>query len=231
MKIVSPRPFPRAAFTLVEMLVVITIIIVLAGLLFPAFGAVQERAKKVQAANDEQAIINAVKNYSTEYGKLPLTNTQAQASQTANSDTVYSNPGSNTDHYNEQLVTVLRGQPHGTDGKYVNGGSTYPYNARQVAFIEARSAKDANAPKNGLSTRAGEENRWYDAWGTPYCVWLDANYDNTINSFLDVYTGDASNPLPQAPVAVASFGKDLTPGDKAKGTKKYNGSDDVVSWR
>ena len=222
---------PRAAFTLVELLVVISIIVILAGLLFPVMSSVQERAKKLQATNDEQGIVNAVKSYYTEYGRLPVTDVQAAA----NSDAVYSNPGGSA-LYNDQLLNILLGKMHDSSGKYLasspsSPASPFPYNTRQVVFLEAKLAKDANSPKNGLSTKGGEENRWYDPWGKAYCVWLDANYDNVINDVFGVYVTDVNNPLPPVQVAVASFGKDLTPGDRAKGDKKYRGSDDVVSWR
>jgi prepilin-type N-terminal cleavage/methylation domain-containing protein len=60
------------AFTLIELLVVIAIIAILIGLLFPAFSAVQNQAKKTQAKNDLTQIVNAVNAYYTEYGKYPL---------------------------------------------------------------------------------------------------------------------------------------------------------------
>ena len=48
------------AFTLIELLVVIAIIAILVGLLFPAFKAVQNQARKTQAKNDLTQIVNAV---------------------------------------------------------------------------------------------------------------------------------------------------------------------------
>jgi len=62
----------RSAFTLIELLVVIAIIAILIGLLFPAFSAVQNQAKRTQAKNDLTQIVNAVNAYYTEYGKYPL---------------------------------------------------------------------------------------------------------------------------------------------------------------
>src|SRR5258707_4370182 len=66
------RPHHTNAFTLIELLVVIAIIAILIGLLFPAFSAVQNQAKRTQAKNDLTQIVNAVNAYYTEYGKYPL---------------------------------------------------------------------------------------------------------------------------------------------------------------
>ncbi len=63
---------PQRAFTLIELLVVIAIIAILIGLLFPAFRAVQDQAKRTQAKNDLTQIVNAVNAFYTEYGKYPL---------------------------------------------------------------------------------------------------------------------------------------------------------------
>src|SRR5206468_8182988 len=54
-----------------SLLVVITIIAILIGLLFPAFSAVQDQAKRTQAKNDLTQIVTAVNAFYTEYGKYP----------------------------------------------------------------------------------------------------------------------------------------------------------------
>src|SRR5205814_6419295 len=66
------RSHQARAFTLIELLVVIAIIAILIGLLFPAFRAVQDQAKRTQAKNDLTQIVTAVNAYYTEYGKYPL---------------------------------------------------------------------------------------------------------------------------------------------------------------
>lgn len=228
MKLKSSSPH---AFTLIEMLVVIGIIVILAGLLFPTFGAVKNSALKTQAANEEQQIITATKAYFTDYGKYPLTTPQSNAS----GDTVYSNPDKPI-YFNEQIITILRGLPHGDDGKpAASGTTTYPYNPRQTVYLEIKDAKDKTAPKGGISPKGStNEGRYMDPWGTPYVIFVDGNYDNQLNSYFDVYLENTDNPLPRVGIAVASFGKDKLPGKMTSATagdKKLPGSDDVVSWR
>jgi prepilin-type N-terminal cleavage/methylation domain-containing protein len=61
-----------SAFTLIELLIVIAIIGILMGMLFPAMKGAIDAAKKAQAKNDATQIATAVIAYETEYGKLPL---------------------------------------------------------------------------------------------------------------------------------------------------------------
>jgi prepilin-type N-terminal cleavage/methylation domain-containing protein len=61
------------AFTLIEMLIVITIIAILMALLFPAFKGVQNQAKRTSARNDVTQIVAAISAFYTEYGQYPVT--------------------------------------------------------------------------------------------------------------------------------------------------------------
>src|SRR6266536_2493786 len=88
----------QEAFTLIELLVVIAIIAILIGLLFPAFRAVQDQAKRTQAKNDLTQIVNAVNAYYTDYGRYPIAGT---------TETTFG-PGG-TPATNETLFTELRG--------------------------------------------------------------------------------------------------------------------------
>jgi prepilin-type N-terminal cleavage/methylation domain-containing protein len=60
-----------AAFTLIELLIVIAIIAVLAGLGFGAVQGALGSAKRAQARNDVSQVAAAVKAYTLEYGRLP----------------------------------------------------------------------------------------------------------------------------------------------------------------
>jgi prepilin-type N-terminal cleavage/methylation domain-containing protein len=65
-------PLKRSGFTLIEMLVVIAIIAILAGLLFPAINRALETAKRNQAAADVRSIAGAITMFYNDYGYLPI---------------------------------------------------------------------------------------------------------------------------------------------------------------
>ncbi|HEX3998894.1 MAG TPA: DUF1559 domain-containing protein [Pirellulales bacterium] len=66
-----PRESLRHGFTLVELLVVITIIGVLMALLIPVIGRVREMAHRVACMNNEKEIGLAMTLYATSKGKMP----------------------------------------------------------------------------------------------------------------------------------------------------------------
>src|SRR5438876_8978608 len=146
------------AFTLIELLVVIAIIAILIGLLFPAFSAVQDQAKRTQAKNDLTQIVTAVNSYYTEYGKYPL----------VAADTIYGPAGS----LNDGLFYTLRAVALGA-----NAGDVA--NPRKIVFISPPDVKDPANPRSGIGTTTGP-GRYYDPWGTPYLVRIDGTYDNQL---------------------------------------------------
>lgn len=194
-----------SAFTLIELMVVVGIIALLIGFLFPVFQGVQNQAKKVQAKNDLTEIVTAVNAFYTEYGKYPLVTADATYGSTATP--------------NEALLNVLRAK-------------NVTENPRQIIFISPPDVKDPLKPRSGIGTVAGtNQGRWFDPWGTAYYVAIDGNYDSQL---LNPYSANAGSVSLQAGVIAWSFGKDLasqstavTPTNKNTGTNK----DDVISWQ
>ena len=66
----TPRP-NRHGFTLVEILVLIAIIGILAGLLLPAIQAARESARSTQCKNNIKHLSLAIINYESAYGMIP----------------------------------------------------------------------------------------------------------------------------------------------------------------
>src|SRR6266702_7912728 len=137
------RPFPKytRAFTLIELLVVIAIIAILIGLLFPAFSAVQDQAKRTQAKNDLTQIVTAVNAYYTEYGKYPL----------VTADTVYGPGGTSS----ADLFYSLRAVALGANA-LVNGVPAV--NPRAIVFISPPDVKNPANPRSGI----GSDGQFYD---------------------------------------------------------------------
>src|SRR5207248_352426 len=199
----SLAPTDENGFTLIELLIVIAIIVILMGLLFPAFKGVQDQAKRTQAKNDLTQIVTAVNAFYTEYGKYP---TAATTDATA----TYGPGGSTTE--NGGLFTELR-------------ATTSALNTRQIVFISPPDAKDQNSPRSGIKSSTGG---YYDPWGTEYAVALDANYDNQVTNPYGNNNGAGADPIRQGAIAW-SYGKDAKLGNNVDG--KFTGSDDVISWQ
>ena len=208
-----PLQTRERAFTLIELLVVIAIIAILVGLLFPAFKAVQNKARQTQAKNDLTQIVNAVNAFYTEYGKYPIAAPGADVTFAANNNT---------------LFDVLRNMTG------INPGNTL--NPRAILFIQPPPAKDQNVPRSGIKTSTGV---WYDPWGSPYNVAIDGNYNNIVRApnYTDlaatyVTATDGSGDVGVGTGVISwSLGADLTLGTANPPSSNYKNSDDVISWQ
>jgi prepilin-type N-terminal cleavage/methylation domain-containing protein len=215
----------RAAFTLVELLVVMAIIAILIALLFPAINTARLGAQKSATRTEMSHIVAAVKHFYADYSSYPLPTTQMQDG-LSGKDVAFGTPSNN----NCDLFDILRSLPgHNTNGlPSPNTGNKF--NPKLIVYYEASNVKDANNPRGGFATQPVNNiaiGDLIDPWGTPYMVFIDANYDGKM-SFgpLHVWSDMLDT---QLDVGVASCGKDQTIG--TKGNNLYQNSDDLVSWK
>ena len=209
-------PDGRHGFTLMELLIVIAMIALLIGIGYPTFISILEKARKTQAANEEQQIVAAVNGFYTDYGKYPL----------VTADTIIA--GSTTPS-NADLFYSLRAVALGANAP-VNGIPAV--NPRAIVFIQPPISKTGT--KGGINTTTGI---WYDPFGSPYNVMIDGSYDNQLTN---PYTDAPSGTTLYLGVIVWSFGKNgrLGGGAPAAGFTTENGtannftnSSDVISWQ
>ncbi len=235
-----PRVAPfgnNSAFTLIELLTVIAIIIILMGILFPAVMAVKEGARRTQAKNDAGQIVAAVKQYFTEYGKYPPFEATTSSSSSATTDDFVGDTqggASPSKGSNANLFDTLRAISRGVN-------ADHKLNPRRIVFFEGKTVSNPDQPRGGFLDKTGTGSSaatlgaYFDPWGRQYFVMVDSNYDNVLDMG-QVYTDFSSaDDKPRTGVGVFSLGKDSVVGDE-KGVKgAYRSgqkvSDDIISWQ
>jgi prepilin-type N-terminal cleavage/methylation domain-containing protein len=199
-------------FTLIEILVVIAIIAVLAGVGFSAGNAAIQKAKKTTALNTCESIESAVNQFYSEYGYMPVTG--------LNADVTYKTDS--TDANGVQLLTVILG--YETAAPILN--------TRGIKFLSVPSGKKVGAAggRDGLiSTSVGSPAvttviGLYDPWGGPYRIRLDGDYDEAVTP--DETGMNPAVTLSGRRVAVWSEGADSAENHNTGGTS----ADDVKTW-
>jgi prepilin-type N-terminal cleavage/methylation domain-containing protein len=156
----------RAGFTLVELLIVVTIIGLLASLAIPSISGAMKRAQVTQASSMCAQVKTAITAYNTEYGTWPYDKGTPDGSGTTPSLTTLST----TNAY-----TILIGDP-----KQTLTGTTYA-NPRGIVYMEFQ-ARDLDNPKFPT--------KFVTPWkvggqSLDYVIAVDGNYDNQIGNLPD----------------------------------------------
>ena len=197
------RPYRRAnsGFTLVELLVVISIIVVLAAMSFGAANMAIGRAKKLQTDNDARGLQSAIERYYNEYSKLPDFGIQGDEATTDG-------------QAGGELLKILLAKEEVASGMQ---------NPRQIVFLNAKESK--NKAKGGLVYSSGGSSAtpqgYYDAWGNPFHIKIDDDFDGEINDPLQ-----SGNIIRNKNLVVYSYGPDGAIGAKGK----TGVGDDIKTW-
>ena len=142
---VFPRRRQTAAFTLLELLIVIALIMVLAGLMIPAFYKIQDKAKAKRAQIEARVIGSAIQTYKLQAKKLPAPSTDLAGG----SDLSYG-AGSRD---NRQVMNLLRdARPPVLDANKLrwdsDGNVINPYGNQYTITLDLNYDGDAGGAKS-----------------------------------------------------------------------------------
>ena len=169
-------------FTLIELLIVISIVAVLAGILLPAVGKVRRKADVTQAKSEMKNLETAIKQYEATYGFLPV----AQDSSNETWADGYDQDSNETELGDEEEYYKLIGNLSNTG---TIGGNDLE-NPRMINFL----AVDQSAT-------------YLDPWGYRYRIAWDMDYDGRIPEN-NIYGCDSDDDEAYASVVIWSVGPD-----------------------
>jgi prepilin-type N-terminal cleavage/methylation domain-containing protein len=165
MKIQHPRR--KTGFTLVELLVVITIIAVLSSLAFVGGKKAMQNARRVTALTMATAIEQSVNNFVSEYGSYPKLNIEGDdVIGTTDKSSKYS-----VDFLNALLAIEKIDKP-------LNGKGL-----KFLTVVEGKSKKGGLIyVGGGAASDTAQVSGLYDPWGGPYLVQFDGDFDEAISA-------------------------------------------------
>jgi len=170
-------------FSLVEMLVVIAIIGILAGILLPVMAKAKEKAKVAQAKLEMGQIENAIIAYKSEYQRMPMSAFARNALTTTAPDFTFGTHGVSLlvtnggppavyQTNNAELVAILMDLTQYRNGNpTVNAG--HSLNPKKIALLDG---KPATAALPGI----GPDGVYRDPWSNPYIVTVDGDGDGQV---------------------------------------------------
>jgi prepilin-type N-terminal cleavage/methylation domain-containing protein len=138
----------RAAFTLIELLIVVAIIAILAAIALPNFLAAQVRAKVAEVKADQRAIATALESYFTDHDSYPPVSAQdARSDRPGRGYTLLTSPIAYITSWEQTFIDIFfTGETHGVTNQ-LRLDRFY-----EIAYADARGSAPS-APSAGSYKR------------------------------------------------------------------------------
>lgn len=150
---IRPARLATSGFSLTELLVVVAVIGLLAGLSTVAIPRAMEAGKKAKVKTELTSLVAAVKAYRQEYGRYPI-----NANLADNEFNSWYGPPTN-ENGSKELVRILSGENR------ILGG--VEMNPKGVRFLEG----------------AAPDGTFRDVWGNQYCVKMDTDESGALEYY------------------------------------------------
>ena len=160
-----------AAFTLVEMLVVIAIIAILASILIPVVGRARTKAKVAVARAEMAGLEMAIKSYKNDYNRWPkprgVLNPPLNYYGDLSYGWVHETQSKTTQIDNSGVMRILMAEATGSNANHVG-------NPKKTKYFEP---KDSNDPEMEKQPGLSATRRYCDIFGNEYKFSMDFNGD------------------------------------------------------
>lgn len=196
---VSP-PTPRAAFSLIEMLVVLAVIGILVSVLIPAIGTVVKKGEKTETKALTTAIAQGLKAYRNDYKKWPPC--LRDLGRNSDGDYALIVPASSSSvnaTWTKLLITLTARNQSGSDKAIVKRN-----NPQFHTYFEPQP-KNLNTPDTPLKATT-----ILDGWERQLCLVVDGNGDGVIKNLPHKKNNTPNGFDTHAEIAIWSWGADTS---------------------